>query len=105
MSETHEIEAAPVGAPRALDPDEHPCLCVQEHRPALRATHRHHVVPLAWGGPDTEANVVPLCPSGHDVVHGLHRAWTRAGERAAGPGRGNRFLFEVAARGWDGRPA
>jgi len=46
------------------------CLCVAEHRPALGGMVQiHHVLPLSWGGPNTAANRVPLCPNGHELVH------------------------------------
>lgn len=53
------------------------CLCVAEHRPSPQELHRHHIWPLGMGGPDTEENVVWLCPTSHTNVHELLRAWVK----------------------------
>lgn len=37
----------------------------------------HHIIPLAEGGPDTEANVIALCPLDHRKSHYSHDATTR----------------------------
>lgn len=51
------------------------CVCVADHRPSPQELHRHHVWPLAEGGPDTEDNLVWLCPTSHVNVHELLRPW------------------------------
>jgi 5-methylcytosine-specific restriction endonuclease McrA len=33
--------------------------------------HAHHVIPLAFGGDDAEANLVLLCPNHHAIAHAL----------------------------------
>ncbi len=54
------------------------CLCMVTHRPHPLELHRHHVWPLYLGGPDIEANIVWLCPSGHVSCHELLRHMVRA---------------------------
>jgi 5-methylcytosine-specific restriction protein A len=41
-------------------------LCLEAGRVTI-ATIADHLVPLAEGGPDTEANTQPLCKACHDV--------------------------------------
>ena len=41
-------------------------------------THKHHIQPLALGGPDVASNWVQVCPTGHDAIHELLRAWIKA---------------------------
>ena len=53
------------------------CVCVADHNPNPMELNRHHVWPLAEGGPDTDDNVVWLCPTSHANVHELLRAWLR----------------------------
>lgn len=79
--------------------DVEPCGCLGDHRPTSWINHRHHVVPLAWGGPNTQDNLVTLCPTGHAVVHVLLDRWKRDGA-VAGPGRMNSWLYAVALDGW-----
>lgn len=47
------------------------CVCVPEHRPPVLELHRHHRWPLYLGGPDTEANLVWVCPTTHANTHEL----------------------------------
>lgn len=54
------------------------CRCVAEHRPPVLELHAHHVWPLGMGGPDTDANTVFVCPSGHSNIHELLRLMLRA---------------------------
>lgn len=54
------------------------CKCMVTHRPHPLELHRHHVLPLYLGGPDTEANLVWLCPSGHSTTHELLRHMVKA---------------------------
>lgn len=51
------------------------CTCVADHNPEPQELHRHHIWPLAQGGPDTEENIAWLCPTSHVNVHELLRAW------------------------------
>ncbi len=57
------------------------CDCVTEHRPTPMVYERHHILPLAWGGPDVPENVVTVCPTTHRGVHELlewivdHQTW------------------------------
>lgn len=50
------------------------CICVTDHNPNPMELNRHHIWPLAEGGPDTEDNIVWLCPTSHVNVHELLRA-------------------------------
>ena len=38
---------------------------------ARRMLHAHHVIPLAFGGDDSAANLVLLCPNHHAIAHAL----------------------------------
>lgn len=49
------------------------CACVWEHRPPVLELHRHHILPLYLGGPNTADNIVWLCPTTHTNVHELLR--------------------------------
>jgi hypothetical protein len=88
--------------PRLLDAASFPCACVVTHTPVVRRTHRHHILPLSWGGSDAPDNVIPLCPSTHDEVHLLLTAWTRDGEPSWRSG--NRHARRLAVRAWQERP-
>ena len=55
------------------------CDCVRDHVPNPHELHRHHVWPLALGGPDAEWNLVWLCPTAHVNTHELLREWFRLG--------------------------
>lgn len=39
------------------------------HWPKPQRTVGHHIHPLGYGGPDTAANVVKICDTGHYNVH------------------------------------
>lgn len=41
------------------------------HVPATHLNHRHHVWPLALGGPNRADNVIVVCPTGHYNIHTL----------------------------------
>lgn len=80
------------------------CECVVDHRPANLEPDIHHIVPLSWGGPDTEENEVVNCPNQHRSTHQLLRAYRRAG---GDPGWAIRRLYSPftrrqAATGWAG---
>lgn len=59
------------------------CRCAAEHRPPVLEYQRHHVLPLAMGGPDTPENVVWLCPTAHVNVHEILRLLLRDGPLTA----------------------
>jgi hypothetical protein len=64
------VMGTPLGAKR---PPKQGCVCVTDHRPTVVGTDWHHVVPLAWGGPDVHENLVELCPTTHRSLHDLLR--------------------------------
>lgn len=83
------------------------CHCSARHQPAPLELNRHHILPLADGGPDVDSNVVWLCPTAHVNVHELLRlfvvrkgalSWGFVTERYEQPV--NRHAFEVAREGW-----
>lgn len=39
------------------------------HRPEPITLHHHHLQPLGMGGPDEDANIVVVCPTGHFNIH------------------------------------
>lgn len=92
-----------VGTPLTLDPAEYPCRCVANHNPNVRRTHRHHIVPLAWDGPNTADNIMPLCPTAHDEVHYLLWLWdTGRQEPGTYPYRARPFIRDLCERAWAG---
>jgi hypothetical protein len=91
-----------VGTPRTISPAKSPCLCVQKHVPAIRMVHIHHVIPKSWGGTDETKNLVSVCPSGHDIIHGMLRSWEKSG--GVKIGNNNPFLYSIALRGWEQKP-
>ncbi len=48
-----------------------PCDLHTRHIPESRINMRHHVWPLADGGPDIEDNIIAVCPTGHYNIHDL----------------------------------
>ncbi len=87
---------------RTIPAHEAPCMCNLDHRPRPPYNHEHHVWPLGRGGPDTADNIVVVCPAGHDIIHAAMRSFDRAG--AVVPLRINRWLYDLAARGWVALP-
>lgn len=80
------------------------CACVTWHVPAPQHLVRHHVVPLSWGGPDTEENTVWLCPTTHGNVHRL--LWDYERFEGEPPWRGYRWHYSLytrrlAERAWE----
>jgi HNH endonuclease len=53
------------------------CVCVVDHRPRPDELHIHHIWPIAEGGPEVEANEVPLCPTAHSNTHEYLRTLKR----------------------------
>lgn len=78
------------------------CDCVTRHVPRATHVHRHHILPLAWGGDDSEGNIVWLCPSSHEHVHILLRAYRREGKEPSWSFRRqfNPYVRRVAESGW-----
>lgn len=78
--------------------------CVAHHHRALVPIEVHHVWPLGKGGPDVEANRVPLCANAHGAVHYLLDAALKAGNMDRVPwSYKRRFGTEVrrlALLGW-----
>jgi len=46
-----------------LDAATYPCQIHKQHYPVPRTSVRHHIWPVEHGGPDTEDNVVYVCPT------------------------------------------
>lgn len=83
------------------------CACVADHRPAVLELERHHRWPLYLGGPDTEDNIVWVCPSTHASTHEVLRLMLKASrlltytEVAAASDRPvPRYAYHLAARGY-----
>lgn len=84
------------------------CECVAYHSPVPGHLVRHHIIPLSYGGPDTESNVVWLCPTAHGNVHKL--LWDYEREGGLPPWEGVRwhysaFIRDLAERAWEGKDA
>lgn len=79
------------------------CECVADHRPTPAELHVHHVLPLSWGGGDTAANRVWLCPTAHVNVHELLAAYRRSYGVVPWDVRRrfSAYVRALAARGWD----
>lgn len=56
-----------------------PCEVHAVHAPWHSDVHVHHIWPLGMGGPDSRANTVSICPTGHTNVHALLRLAFRYG--------------------------
>lgn len=58
---------------------EHPhiCKCCTKHVPKPLEYHKHHVWPVGEGGPDTDENLLLLCPTMHANVHKLWRLYEK----------------------------
>lgn len=78
------------------------CPCVGDHNPNPTTFDEHHIVPLAWDGPDEDSNLIILCPTTHRNVHLLLNAWKREGGEPAWKFRQkfSPFVRELAERGW-----
>ncbi len=48
------------------------CLCPEHHD----VTHVHHIVPISEDGPNSEDNLMVVCPTCHAKVHGLRNRYT-----------------------------
>lgn len=55
------------------------CGLHKAHAPMPLYTQRHHILPKAWGGADSELNVIELCGTGHDNVHFVLNEMVRVG--------------------------
>jgi hypothetical protein len=78
------------------------CACVADHNPNPMELHRHHILPLAWGGAAVPDNEVWLCPTSHANVHELLRAYQT--HEGVVPWvirkRFSRYIRTLAADGW-----
>jgi hypothetical protein len=83
------------------------CPCVADHRPAPLELNRHHIHPLAAGGPDDDSNIAWICPTTHANVHELLRLivarcgdlpWTVVTALYEQPV--SRYAFHLAHEGW-----
>lgn len=81
------------------------CPCVTKHVPLPTVLHKHHIVPLSWGGPNTAENIIKICPNAHYNIHDLHRYYKWHNGRPPGHIRKHysKFVEDLAQRGWDGR--
>ena len=84
------------------------CMCVARHDPEPWELHRHHIWPLAMGGPDIPANVAWVCPTLHlGQIHEIIALMMRRGRltyteiNAATEHRVNRYGYDLAVRGYD----
>ena len=48
------------------------CLCPEHHD----VTDLHHIVPISEGGPNTEDNLMVICPTCHAKIHRFRRSHT-----------------------------
>jgi hypothetical protein len=78
------------------------CVAHKFHSPRPQTLDTHHVHPIGMGGPDTVANEVKLCQTGHANVHRLLSVYEATGQtppwvirRSFGPGE-----RALAAKGW-----
>lgn len=80
------------------------CVVHKAHEPKCHEVDVHHIWPQGKGGPDTDANKVPICPTGHRNVHELLEAYENVGHTP--PWLTLRHWGEaerdLAARGWVG---
>lgn len=53
------------------------CPCVSNHVPVVNHVVRHHIWPKGKGGPDTEENLIWLCPTTHENTHTCEREYYR----------------------------
>lgn len=58
------------------DPDVS-CPCSANHTPKAVTFDLHHLIPLSWGGPDTDENSRVICPTTHRHVHLLLTRWRK----------------------------
>lgn len=81
-----------------------PCPCVSSHSPEPSDVEIHHIVPMAWGGPDVASNRINVCGNAHNNVHALLRAYSRANGTPSWEVRRrfSPFTRSLAARGWEG---
>lgn len=83
------------------------CLCVSDHRPPVLEFIEHHIWPEFMGGPDTEDNLVWLCPTTHYNVHEILRSLVKGGRltywkvRAFQLAPVNRYAYQIALDGFD----
>jgi hypothetical protein len=92
-----------VRTPIGLDPEGHPCVLHAYHAPRPILNHRHHVVPLSWGG--VGGTWESVCPTGHENVHEVLNYMLAYGDPYKVPGAIRRTFggatWDMAKRGWD----
>ena len=71
------------------------------HYPKPLRTVRHHITPLAFGGPDTSANLVLVCDTGHYNIH-AYLEWLI--KPFSEEPKATRKEKALAKRGYDGIP-
>lgn len=99
-SEKKEVEQLTVSA------DESVCLCSGKHVPRPHILHRHHIIPISFGGDNARENLIDLCPTTHENVHNLLRQYKKFNGRP--PGRVRKhysdFVQRLAQEAWNGKP-
>lgn len=100
MSNLQPLELSIVGK-------ENLCKCVSKHVPLPTVLHNHHIIPKYLGGSEDASNKVYLCPTTHDNVHSLLRAYAKHGGRPPGSVRKHysEFVEDLAHRAWVGATA
>lgn len=80
------------------------CVCVRVHRPRILRVDAHHVQPVSWRGPDTQANLVYVCSNCHVAAHLALDVLRAAGGPANVPWltrrRFPRYAWALAVDGW-----
>lgn len=85
------------------------CQVHRYHSPVPLNSATHHILPRSWGGGDEAANLIRLCPTGHENVHTALNAIVRLGDprSVAASDRGGGATWGLALKAWaarDGRP-
>ncbi len=93
-----------LGGPASVPFDEHPCPCRSEHAPSVPWTHRHHIVPLYAGGPDTPGNIAHVCPATHDWIHVILREFEKTGSVSARRQGWPFYAYKMAVAGFTTTP-
>ena len=77
------------------------------HSPSPKVVHKHHVIPLSWGGEKTVVNIRVLCPTSHENVHTLLNHYVRGSAEPSWEIRRHYGSAErdLAAQAWASRPS
>lgn len=83
------------------------CPCCVTHTPKPYRLDNHHVIPAAWGGPTTAANLIAICPTTHENIHQLLNEYQRINGVPPWSFRCqfNAYAREKAAEAWAAKPA